>query len=89
MFYVSSEGNERYGVTDTKDNVEEYYTKQELLSFINQGVSIKGYVPTSDIFVPLTLVSKSTDKAIYTGYIDRSQQIEGVGSFYKYFKFGL
>lgn len=89
MFYVSSEGNGRYGVTDTKDNVEEYYTKQELLNFINQGVSIKGYVPTSDIFVPLTLVSKSTDKAIYTGYIDRSQQIEGVGSFYKYLKFGF
>lgn len=43
MFYVSSEGNGRYGVTDTKDNVEEYYTKQELLNFIIQGVSIKGY----------------------------------------------
>lgn len=89
MFYVSSEKDGKYGVTDTKDNVEEYYTKQELLNFIKQGVSIKGYVPTSDIFVPLTLVSKSTDKAIYTGYIDRSQQIDGVGSFYKYIKFGF
>lgn len=39
MFYVSSEENGRYGVTDTKDNVEEYYTKQELLSFINKGYS--------------------------------------------------
>ena len=41
MFYVSSKKENLFGVTDTEDNVTEYYTKSDILK-ISQDVEIDG-----------------------------------------------
>ena len=33
MFYVSSKNGDKYGVTDTNDNIEEFYTSEQLSDF--------------------------------------------------------
>lgn len=47
MFYVSSKNGDKLGVTDTKDNVEEFYTKEELADFFfNHRIRISGVTYT-------------------------------------------
>lgn len=51
MYYISSFKYNKdfikvYGVTDTKDGIEEFYTKEDLGEFVNLGVSIEGLVYT-------------------------------------------
>lgn len=51
MFYISSINGNKLGVTDTKDNVEEFYTKEELADlFYNHRVYIEGFVHTGSGF---------------------------------------
>ena len=42
MFYISSKKNNTYGVTDTSDGIEEFYTIEQLKELILQGFRIKG-----------------------------------------------
>lgn len=43
MYYISSKKDNRFGVTDTKDNVEELYREDEIAYFIrDKGLSIEG-----------------------------------------------
>ena len=43
MFYVSSKNNGLFGVIDTDDNVEEFYTKEKLLQIVsNLNLEIDG-----------------------------------------------
>lgn len=43
MFYVSSISGNKIGVTDSKDNIEEFYTNDEICDFIkNKKVDIYG-----------------------------------------------
>lgn len=51
MFYVSSKRGDKLGVTDTKDGVEEFYTREELASFYrNDGIKIVGFDYTGSGF---------------------------------------
>lgn len=45
MFYVTSIENGKYGIMDTRDNVEEFYTK-EVSKYLNSGVKI---IKTGDV----------------------------------------
>ena len=39
MFYVSSRNDKGlFGVTDTKDNIEEFYTKDDLLQIVSTSM---------------------------------------------------
>ena len=42
MFYVSSKSDNLIGVTDTSDNIEEFYTLEQISTFISRGVKITG-----------------------------------------------
>lgn len=59
MFYVSSKNGSHFGVTDTKDNVQEYYSREELLAFHDKGITIHG-VTSSKITITSPEVIKLT-----------------------------
>lgn len=42
MYYISSKNDDKYGVTDTTDGVEEFYTVSQLRDLVLQGFRIKG-----------------------------------------------
>ena len=42
MYYISSKNGNKYGVTDTTDGVEEFYTAIQLRDLVLQGFRIKG-----------------------------------------------
>ena len=42
MYYISSKTKNKYGVTDSNDNVEEFYTKDEVMDFLRHGICIYG-----------------------------------------------
>lgn len=42
MFYVFSKKDNLIGVTDTSDNIEEFYTLEQIYTFINNGVKLSG-----------------------------------------------
>ena len=42
MFYVSSKNDNLIGVTDTSDNIEEFYTSEQISTFISRGIKITG-----------------------------------------------
>lgn len=48
MFYVSSKKDNLIGVTDTSDNIEEFYTLEQISTFISRGVKITGVSATSN-----------------------------------------
>lgn len=51
MFYISSIKGNKLGVTDTKDDVEEFYTKEELADFFfNHRIKISGFTYTGSKF---------------------------------------
>lgn len=60
MYYISKldELAGTYGVLDTSDNVVEYYTADQLKSFIDNDVTIEGYF-NDNLIVPMTRVSKN------------------------------
>ena len=49
MYFVSYEYlRNAYGVVDTDDNTEEYYTGEQLVNFtINRGIKIEGVISRS------------------------------------------
>ena len=59
MYYLSGayvKGDESiFGITDTEDNVQELYTINQVLAFINKGVKIRGVTPTVHGFRPEVL----------------------------------
>lgn len=65
MFYISSQvGLQMFGVTDTSDGVEEFYTRAQLYEIVNMGIKIKG-VSSNDIKVvnaAKSIAQKSFDK---------------------------
>lgn len=42
MFYISGKKNDLYGIVDTNDNVEEFYTADQVKYIINSGITIQG-----------------------------------------------
>lgn len=59
MFYVSSMKNGKFGVTDTKDGVEEFYSKEELFSFCKMDIDISG-VDTRDFLICKVVLIEDT-----------------------------
>lgn len=51
MYYISSHIDGRYGVTDTSDGVEEFYTKQKLRAITQKGIDIIGVCANSTISI--------------------------------------
>lgn len=50
MFYISSKNGEQYGVTDTDDNVEDLFTRDELFNLVEkQNIEIDGVDTSSHI----------------------------------------
>lgn len=50
MYYISSQKGNKYGVTDTEDGIEEFYTKEQLMSIYAQGIEVNG-LSDENIFV--------------------------------------
>lgn len=51
MFYISSKKNDLLGVTDTKDNIEEFYSKEDLAKiFLECHIKINGFTYTGSSF---------------------------------------
>lgn len=42
MFYVSSRKGMKFGITDTEDGVEEFYTRKEIINMAYRGIEIAG-----------------------------------------------
>lgn len=42
MFYVSSRKGDLFGITDTSDGVEEFYTLNDITKFVDQDIPIEG-----------------------------------------------
>ena len=51
MFYISRRRGSKYGVVDTSDGVEEFYTKERLKSFYDRGIDIEGVSYVDGLFV--------------------------------------
>ena len=58
MFYVSRKVGKKYGVIDTIDGVEEFYTIKALKEFIDSGVQIRGvdYIYRKLVITPVSVV---------------------------------
>lgn len=58
MFYVSRKVGKKYGVIDTNDGVEEFYTIKALKEFIDSGVQIRGvdYIYRKLVITPVSVV---------------------------------
>ena len=51
MFYISSKNGDKLGVTDTRDNKEEFYTKDELSKICRENrIRINGFTYTGSSF---------------------------------------
>ena len=58
MFYVSDSKVDMYAITDTKDNVQEWYTKEGILNILSRNqITIHG-VTESSIYVTTPDVEK-------------------------------
>lgn len=42
MFYISSKKGDKYGITDTSDGVEEFYTESRIVDMVLQGLRVDG-----------------------------------------------
>lgn len=42
MYYIGDIYDNLYGVVDTSDNIEEFYTKDEVFDIVNKGIAIQG-----------------------------------------------
>lgn len=58
MFYVSRKVGRKYGVIDTTDGVEEFYTMKALEEFVESGVPIRGvdYINRKLVITPVSIV---------------------------------
>lgn len=65
MFYVSRKVGRKYGVIDTSDNVEEFYSMKDLERFYNNGIQIKGveYVCRRFVVTPAIVVDNKVSAA--------------------------
>lgn len=86
MFYVSRKVGRKYGVIDTSDNVEEFYSMKDLENFYNNGVAIKGvdyvgkrFVVTPAIFIKdkVAAAKNRIVKGTCTGYDGFDLKFEG------------
>ena len=65
MFYISEKTDSgTYGVLDTKDNVTEYYTPSQLISFTEMGFYISGVLFDKSVGKYTFQVKEYSDKAI-------------------------
>lgn len=58
MFYVSSKRGNKYGITDTRDGVEEFYTPKEMVEFRKMGIRIDTRYYVSKINIPIPDMTK-------------------------------
>lgn len=65
MFYVSRKVGRKYGVIDTNDGVEEFYTIKALKEFIDNGVQIRGveYICKRLVITPISIVENRNSAA--------------------------
>lgn len=84
MFYVSSVVNGLWGIKDTDDNVEEFYTESDILSFLNKGIKIQGVVVSSNkVHIQVVDFNDSAiemAKRLIVDSIWRSANLEGLGT---------
>lgn len=67
MYFVSYEYLRNvYGVVDTDDNTEEYYTGEQLVNLTNRGISIEGVISKDFIQVKQDFHSKFTTRLIHS-----------------------
>lgn len=65
MFYVSRKVGRKYGVIDTNDGIEEFYTIKALKEFIDNGVQIRGveYIHKRLVITPISIVENRNSAA--------------------------
>lgn len=81
MLYVSSKNGDKIGVTDTDDNVEEIYTKEQLArAFRVLGLRINGFIYTGSDFrievknIPLINMERIQNMGIF--YLNNTLSIK-------------
>lgn len=79
MFYVSRKVGRKYGVIDTNDGVEEFYTIKALKEFIDDGVQIRGveYIYKRLVITPISIVENRNSAAKNRVVSGTSTGIEG------------
>ena len=79
MFYVSRKVGRKYGVIDTTDGVEEFYTMKALKEFIDNGVQIRGveYIRKKLVITPIFIVENRNSAAKNRVVSGTSTGIEG------------
>ena len=79
MFYVSRKVGRKYGVIDTTDGVEEFYTMKALKEFIDNGVQIRGveYIRKKLVITPISIVENRNSAAKNRVVSGTSTGIEG------------
>lgn len=86
MFYVSRKVGKKYGVIDTNDGVEEFYSMKSLAQIVRQGINIKGVTfcrgklvvtPFSYVKDKVTAAKKKLIEGYATGYPGFDLKIEG------------
>lgn len=85
MFYISSFKNGMYGITDSDDNIEEFFSKDDIKDFIlNKGFSIYGAkVIRGNIEIKVVEHEKSAvemAKRLLIDSIWKSARVEGLGT---------
>lgn len=63
MFYISRRRGSKYGVVDTSDGVEEFYTKERLKSFYDRGINIEGVSYVNGLFVVTPTIRVDSKKS--------------------------
>ena len=51
MYLISGKRDNTYAVLDTSDGIAEYYTKEQVLTFKQNGINIAGVTPDGRIFI--------------------------------------
>lgn len=63
MFYISRRKGNKYGVVDTSDGVEEFYTKERLKRFYDRGINIEGVSYVNGLFVVTPTIRVDSKKS--------------------------
>lgn len=85
MFYISSFKNGKYGITDSDDNIEEFYSESEIKDFVySLGISIYGVKVIRDsLQFKIVEHEKSAvemAKRLLVDSIWKSANVEGLGT---------
>lgn len=81
LYYISSYNKEDglYGITDTEDSIEEFYTYNDTLLYLNKGISIKGAMQgKSGEFVLHPVYISKSGKEHYKGYLHSEPEYDNV-----------